>query len=406
MAKTVVIVGALDTKGKEFAFVKDIIEAAGVDTLVVDFGVMGKPFFEPDIPRADVAAAAGGNLDYLATGEHKDEAMTTMAEGLTTVVSRLYEEGKLDGIIGMGGSGGTSVATAAMRALPVGVPKLMVSTVGGGDVSAYSGTRDITFMPSIVDVAGINNISRQIYANAAGAIAGMVKAKVPEVQQTKPLVTASMFGNTTDSVDRARDVMEQHGYEVLVFHATGTGGRTMESLIDDGYIVGSLDITTTELADEVCGGVFSAGPDRTMAASRAGIPAVIVPGCVDMANFWGMDSVPERYQDRNLYQWNPNVTLLRTNVEENRKIGEMLAASANAATAPVAIVLPLKGVSMLDSEGNRFWDPEADQACFDAIKSNVQSHVEIIEMDNNINDIEFADKCANLLLEMLQQNES
>ena len=256
---------------------------------------------------------------------------------------QLYDAGKLDGIIGMGGSGGTSIATNAMRTLPVGVPKVMVSTVGGGDVSAYAGTKDITFMPSIVDVAGFNRISRAIYTNAAGAIAGMVSMSAPEARADKPLIAASMFGNTTKAVDHARGILEQNGYEVLVFHATGTGGKTMESLIADGLIAGSLDITTTELADEVCGGVFSAGPDRCGAASKAGIPAVLVPGCVDMANFWGIDTVPEKYKGRNLYQWNPNVTLLRTNVEENVKMGEMIAAAANAATAPVAIVLPLQG---------------------------------------------------------------
>lgn len=401
MSKTVVIIGALDTKGKEFAFINELITAAGLETFVVDFGVMGVPAFTPDVSREEVAAAAGGDLTYLASGEHKDEAMETMARGLATVVRALYEQGRLDGIIGMGGSGGTSLATRAMRELPVGVPKVMVSTVGGGDVSAYAGTRDITFMPSIVDVAGINSISRAIYANAAGAIAGMVKMEKPEAAEEKPLVTASMFGNTTPAVDHARDIVEDAGYEVLVFHATGTGGRTMESLIADGYIAASLDITTTELADYVCGGVFSAGADRCMAAARAGIPAVIVPGCVDMANFDALETVPERYRDRNLYAWNPNVTLLRTNAAENRQIGEMIAAAANEATGPVAILLPLKGVSMLDSPGGRFWDPEADQACFATIKAQVKADIPVIEMDNNINDPAFSGKAAALLLEML-----
>jgi uncharacterized protein (UPF0261 family) len=403
MAKTVVIVGALDTKGQEFAFVKDLIEKEGVETLVVDFGVMGEPYFEPDVSREEVAKAGGKELSYLATGERKDEAMETMAAGLEKVVTRLYDEGKVDGIFGMGGSGGTSIATRAMRPLPVGVPKVMVSTVGGGDVSAYTGTKDITFIPSIVDVAGLNSISRRIYANGAGAIAGMVKVEAPPVEEAKPLLTASMFGNTTEAVNRAREALEKKGYEVLVFHATGTGGKTMEGLISDGYIDGSLDITTTELADEVCGGVFSAGPDRLMAASKAGVPAIIVPGCVDMANFWGIETVPDKYQERNLYKWNPNVTLLRTNVEENRKIGKMIADAANAAKAPVAILLPLKGVSMLDSPGNEFWNPEADQACYDAIKENVKEGIPVIEMDNNINDPEFADKCAEMLLEMLKE---
>jgi uncharacterized protein (UPF0261 family) len=397
----VVIVGSLDTKGDEFAFIKDLIEAEGLNTLVVDFGVMGEPTLEPDITRDELTKAGGGDLAYLGSGQHKDEAMQVMAAGLAVVVRQLYDEGKLDGIISMGGSGNTGIATSGMRALPVGVPKVMVSTLGGGDVGAYTGTRDITFMPSIVDVAGINRISQMIYANAAGAVAGMVKMAAPAAGEEKPLVTASMFGNSTACVDRARRVMEERDYEVLVFHATGTGGKTMESLISDGHIVGSLDITTTELADEVCGGVLSAGPERGMAASRAGIPAVLVPGCVDMANFWGIDTVPEQYQDRNLYAWNPNVTLMRTNVEENLKMGELIAAAANAATAPVAILLPLKGVSQLDSEGGQFWDPEADQACYDAIKNNLKPGIQVIEMDYNINDPEFADRCAEVLLDML-----
>lgn len=403
MSKTVVIVGALDTKGKEFAYVKELIEKQGLKTLVVDFGVMGQPDLTPDIPHDEVARAGGGDLAALASGQHKDEAMKVMAAGLKAVVTRLYDEGKLDGIIGMGGSGGTSIATTAMRALPVGVPKVMVSTVGGGDVSAYSGSKDIVFIPSIVDVSGLNSISRVIFANGAGAIAGMVKMETPQAEGEKPLIAASMFGNTTKCVDRARGVLEAAGYEVLVFHATGTGGKTMESLISDGYIVASLDITTTELADEVCGGVFSAGPERGLAASRKGIPAILVPGCVDMANFWGIGTVPEKYKGRNLYEWNPNVTLLRTNVDENRKMGEMLAAAANAATAPVAVILPLRGVSMLDSEGNRFWDPEADKACYDAIRANLRPDIALIEADLNINDDAFADLCANTLLDMLKK---
>lgn len=403
MTKTIVIAGALDTKGQEFAFLKELIEKEGLKTLVIDFGVMGEPAFTPDITRQEVAKAGGGDLAYLASGEHKDEAMRVMAAGLTVVVRRLFDEGKLDGVIGMGGSGGTSLSTTAMRALPVGVPKVMVSTVGSGDVSAYVGTRDISIMPSVVDVAGFNRISRAIYTNAAGAITGMVKMETAKGDEGKPLVTASMFGNTTLAVDRARGVLEARGYEVLVFHATGTGGKTMEDLIADGYIAASLDITTTELADEVCGGLLSAGPERCMAASRAGIPAVLVPGCVDMANFWGMDTVPQKYRSRQLYQWNPNVTLLRTNAEENKKIGEMIAAAANAATAPVVILIPLRGVSQLDSPGGAFWDPLADRACFEAIKKNLKPGIPVIEMDNNVNDPEFADRVAETLLDMLEK---
>lgn len=400
MSKSVVLVGSLDTKGAEFAFVKDLIEQEGLETLVVDIGVMGEPQFAPDIGRAAIAEAGGGDIAALAKGDRKDEAMQVMADGLAVVMRRLYDEGRLDGVLGMGGSGNTSIATAGMRTLPVGVPKVMVSTLGGGDTSAYTATSDITFMPSVVDVAGINSISRNIYANAAGAIAGMVNMK-SQPGEERPLVAASMFGNTTEAVGRARELLEEAGFEVLVFHAVGTGGRTMENLIRDGYIVGSLDITTTELADHVCGGVLSAGPDRCRAASLAGVPAILVPGCVDMANFRGVDTVPEAYRDRNLYRWNPDVTLMRTNVEENRQIGEMIAAAANEATGPVAVVLPLKGVSMLDSPGGRFWDPEADQACYGAIKRNLREDIAIYELDNNINDREFADRCAELLLQMI-----
>ncbi len=402
MTKTVILVGALDTKGNEFAFVKRLVEEQGVNTLVVDVGVLGEPDFTPDIGRDAVAEAGGGDLASLRSGEHKDAAMKVMADGLAAVVRRLHAEGKVDGILGMGGTGGTSIATSGMRVLPVGVPKVMVSTVGGGDVSAYAGTKDITFIPSIVDVAGINRISRAIYTNAAGAIAGMVKVAAPASGEDKPLIAASMFGNTTACVDRARGFLERQGYEVLVFHATGTGGRTMESLIGDGYIAGALDITTTELADEICGGVFSAGPERMLAAARVGIPTVLVPGCVDMCNFNGIESVPAQYRDRNLYQWNPNVTLMRTNVAENRTMGQMIARAANESRGPVAILLPLKGVSMLDSPGNRYWDPEADDACFQAIKDAVKPGIRVIDLEHNINDPEFADAAAQTLCDMLQ----
>jgi uncharacterized protein (UPF0261 family) len=401
MPKAVVLVGALDTKGEEFRFVRDLIQARGVETVVVDFGVLDDPPFRPDISSDEVARAGGSSIVELRSSKDKAHAMQVMANGLAAVVKRLFEEGRLGGILGMAGSGGTSIATTAMRELPVGVPKLMVSTVGGGDVSAYVGPKDITMMPSVVDVAGINSISRRIYANAAGAIAGMVTQVVPEASGSKPLITASMFGNTTTCVNRARETLEKQGYEVLVFHATGTGGKTMESLIASGYITASLDITTTELADEVCGGVFSAGPDRMLAAARAGIPTLLVPGCVDMCNFWGIDTVPEKYRGRNLYQWNLNVTLMRTNVEENEVMGRMIAHAANEARGPVTVLLPLKGVSMLDSPGNMYWDPQADAACFNAVKAGLKPGIPVIELDCNINDPQFADRAVELLLGMM-----
>jgi uncharacterized protein (UPF0261 family) len=279
----------------------------------------------------------------------------------------------------------------------------MVSTVGGGDVSAYAGGKDITFVPSIVDIAGINRISRTVFARAAGAIAGMVEIDVPPAADERALIAASMFGNTTQAVDRARARLEERGFEVLVFHATGIGGQTMESLIADGFFAGSMDLTTTELADHVCGGIFDAGAERGLAASRAGVPAVLAPGCVDMANFGAAETVPVRYQDRLLYQWNPNVTLLRTDVEENRRIGELLAAAANAATGRAAVLLPLGGVSMLDSHGQPFWDPVADGACFAAIRENLRPDIPVEELDLNINDPDFADRAVDLLVELIDE---
>lgn len=401
MSKTIVLVGALDTKSADYLFVKELIEARGHKTVVVDFGILGDPAFSPDISNDEVARAGGSSIANLRTAKDKTEAMRVMTAGLQSVVQQLHAEGRLDGMLAMAGSGGTAIATAAMRALPIGVPKLMVSTVAAGDVAPYVGTVDITMMPSVVDVSGLNRFSRRIYANAAGAIVGMVEAKAPAATVDRPLIAASMFGNTTAAVNRAQGALEQAGYEVLVFHATGTGGHTMESLIGGGFISGVLDITTTELADHVCGGVLSAGPERMLAAARAGVPAMLAPGCVDMANFWSRATVPEKYQNRNLYEWNPNVTLMRTDVNENRQMGAMIAAAANASTGAVVILLPLQGVSQLDSPGGQFWDPEADSACYDAIKSNLKPGIPVYEIDCNINDRAFADKATELLLAML-----
>jgi uncharacterized protein (UPF0261 family) len=400
MAKTIAILGSLDTKGQEYQFVKELIEGRGHRTLVIDTGVIEDPFFKPDVSRAEVAKAGGSTIEALQEKKDRGEAMKVMTAGAAAIVRQLYAAGRFDGIISMAGSGGTSIATAAMRALPVGVPKVMVSTVAAGDVGPYVGTKDITMMPSVVDVAGFNRISRQIYTNAAGAIAGMVETTAPPAVD-KPLIAASMFGNTTPAVNQARATMEANGYEVLVFHATGTGGRTMEGLVEDGYIAGVLDITTTEWADEVCGGVLSAGPTRLEAAAKTGTPQVIVPGCIDMANFWARSTVPEKYQSRKLYEWNPNVTLLRTNVEENTRMGHVFAEKLNAAQGPVAVFIPLRGVSMLDAEGQPFWEPEADRAFLAALKADLRSDIPVYEMDNNINDPVFVDAVSGKLLEFL-----
>lgn len=400
MGKTIAIVGALDTKAEDFAFLKACIASAGGQTLVVDFGVMGSPGFAADVSREAVAAAGGGDLAAFRDGSSKDAAMALMAKGLQAVVADLHAQGRIDAIIGMGGTGGSSIAAGAMRVLPMGVPKLLVSTIAGGDVSAFAQGTDIVFVPSIVDIAGLNSVSRRIYAQAAAAIVAMANVVTPAADD-RPLVVASMFGNTTSAVDHARGLLDAAGYEVLVFHATGTGGRTMEALIGGGDIVASLDLTTTELADHVAGGVFSAGPDRCLAAARAGIPTVLAPGCVDMVNFGGPSTVPERYRGRQLYEWNPNVTLMRTDPCENAEIGRMIGRAANEAKGPVTILLPLKGTSMLGAPGGRFNDPVADAACFDAIKATVRPDIRVVDIDAAINDPEFSAAAANELLRLL-----
>jgi uncharacterized protein (UPF0261 family) len=336
--------------------------------------------------------------------EKKDrgEAMAVMTRGAAGVAKELHAAGKCDGIISMGGGGGTVVGTSAMRTLPLGVPKVMVTTIASGDVSAYVGTSDIAMMPSIVDVSGLNRISRVILSNAAGAICGMAAGGARQSAEDKPLIAASMFGNTTPAVDHARGILEREGFEVLVFHATGTGGKTMEALIRSGYITGVLDMTTTEWADEVCGGVLGAGPDRLSAAAEKGLPQVVVPGCIDMCNFWAPDTIPEKYRERIFYHWNPNVTLMRTTPEENTKIGTIFAEKLNRAAGPVSVLIPTRGFSQLDLEGKPFYWPEASQAFIQSLKTNLRPDIPVREIDTDINDPAFSSQAAETLIAMLR----
>jgi len=398
------MIGAFDVKGEEYNFVRKLIEAQDCKILTMNVGVLGRTdLFPIDIDNAEVAKAGGSDINQLQKDKDRGAAMKVMTRGVAVLAENLYGEGKFDGVFGMGGSGGTSVITAAMRAVPIGVPKVMVSTVASGDTSVYVGAKDVTMVPSIVDVAGVNLISEKIFKEAAGAICGMVKMDYTPSGDQKPIIAATMFGNTTPCVDRCREALMGKGYEVPVFHCTGTGGRTMEGLVDEGYVYAVLDITTTEWADELCGGVFTAGENRLDAPGKAGIPHLIVPGCVDMVNFGPKDTVPEKYKDRLFYEWNPSVTLMRTNIEENAKMGEIFAQKANASKGRVAFLFPLKGISMLDSEGEPFWWPEADQALFDAIKKNVKPGIQVVELDSNINDEAFSQKAVEMLMELVTQ---
>ena len=401
-APTVVVVGTLDTKGVELDFLRARLREHGVDVVLVDCGVF-EPQVEPDVSHAEVAAAAGADVAQLAAANDRGAAVEAMARGAAEIVKRLHAEGRLDGVIGLGGSGNSSLATYAMRQLPVGVPKLMVSTVGSGDTRPYVGAVDVTMMYSVVDISGVNQISARIMGNAAGAIAGMAKAGVPEAGGERRLIGASMFGVTTPCVTRARERLEQLGYEVLVFHATGTGGQSMEALVRGGYLAGVLDTTTTELADELVGGVLSAGPDRLEAAGDVGLPQVVSLGALDMVNFGPRETVPPKFEDRTLYVHNPTVTLMRTTSDECRELGRQIGRKLSEAKGPTALYVPLKGVSMIAVEGQPFHDAEADAALLAGLHETLGPHVEVHELDAEINDPAFADAMANRLHELIEE---
>jgi uncharacterized protein (UPF0261 family) len=393
---TVVLIGTLDTKGVEYQYVRECILAAGCDVLLIDGGVRGEPQVPADFSREQVAAAAGVDVRSLAVAGDRHHAIETMAAGATALALSLFREGRLHGVLGMGGAGGTTLATAVMRALPVGVPKLVVSTLAAGDTRPYVGQTDVTLMYSVVDIAGINRLSERILSNAASAIAGMAHAYVTLVPSagSKPLIAATMFGVTTPCVTTAREWLEARGYEVIVFHATGTGGRAMENLIAAGYVAGVLDVTTTELADELVGGVLSAGPTRLEAAGQRGLPQVVSLGALDMVNFGPRESVPAVFAERRFHQHNASVTLMRTTPEENATLGTIIAQKLNAAAGPVSVFIPRKGVSMIATEGQSFHDPAADRALFTALKAGSHEGIEVVEADTDINDPAFAVQMA------------
>lgn len=396
---TVVLLGTFDTKGDEYAYVKTLIEATGVRTLAVDVGILGAPKLAADVAREVVAAKAGVDLEALIAGGDRGSAVTAMAEGARRVLAELWEAGSVDAVLALGGTGGTTLASHAFRDLPIGLPKVIVSTVASGATQPYIGESDLILMPSVVDVSGVNRLSAEILANAAAAIAGMARRPPVDIEGGRPLIAASMFGVTTPCVERARGLLEEAGNEVVVFHMTGAGGRSMERLIREGHVSGVLDVTTTELADDLVGGVFSAGPDRLTAAAAAGIPQVVSVGALDMVNFGPRETVPAEFESRTLLVHNASVTLMRTTPDECAELGARLARRVSASRGPVSVVLPLRGVSAVSSVGGPFHDPEADAALFDAIRSNIDpERVDLVELDAAINDPIVADTMTSLLL--------
>jgi uncharacterized protein (UPF0261 family) len=401
---TIAVLGSFDTKGADHGFVAEVIRSLGCEVLLIDVGSLAPPTIPSNMDRGELrrryTALTGHDLGDIPTDRGK--AIAQMGLAATVVLQDLVRTKQIDGIISLGGTGGTSMATQAMRGLPMGFPKVMVSTVAGGTVSTYVDISDIVMIPSIVDVSGLNRISLGVYRRAAAAVVAMVQANESNLgtQMTKPVIVASMFGNTTRCVEHAKGILERAGYEVLVFHATGMGGRTMESLIDAGMVEGVLDITTTEWADELVGGVLNAGPHRLEAAARRGIPAVITPGCLDMVNFREPSSVPTKFAGRKFYQHNPQITLMRTNSEECDSLGKILAEKINHSVGPVHFLYPLRGISLISVAGQPFHDPQADEALRTSLKANLRSDIPFEEVDCEINDPGFAERCATRLLEM------
>ncbi|MEA2333289.1 MAG: hypothetical protein QOH58_3427 [Thermoleophilaceae bacterium] len=399
---TVLLIGTFDTKGDEYTYVQERLHELGCRTLTVDVGVLAPAPFAVDVARTEVAEAAGASADELAAAGDRGAAIATMAAGAATVVRRLFDEGRFSGILALTGSGGASLAATAMRALPLGVPKMIVSTVVAGDTRPFLGDSDITLAYPVVDIAGLNRFSERVLANAAGAIAGMARARegFRPSGAARPLVGATMFGVTTPCVTRVRRLLDERGFETLVFNANGTGGRSMERLLAEGELAGTVDVTTTELADELVGGILSAGPDRLAEGGAAGAPRVVSLGALDMVNFGPADSVPERFGERRLYRHNPAVTLMRTSAEECAELGRQIARKLSGSKGPCAVLMPLRGVSALSVAGQPFHDPEADAALFGALRAEAPANVALVELDLAINDPEFADALAERFVDL------
>jgi uncharacterized protein (UPF0261 family) len=412
MAPTLALVGTLDTKGVEYAWLVEQLEAEGCSAHVIDVGTYSSDDSIADVSYTEVAAAGGGNIDDLRSANDRGAAMEIMAKGAARLVRELHDAGTIDGILAIGGSSGSSVAARAMQALPVGVPKLLVSTMASGDVSPYVGESDICLMYSVVDIAGINQISRQVLGNAVSAAAGMARRYAAQRTQpapidAKPLIGATMFGLTTPAADEARSRLTELGYEVLVFHATGSGGKAMEGLIDGGFLTGVLDLTTTELADDLVGGVLSAGPHRLEAAGAKGIPQVVSVGALDMVNFGPRESVPAQFDDRQFIIHNPTITLMRTTAGEMSTLGSRIATKLADSTGAVEVFLPLQGVSGIDCPGGPFEDAAADSALFEAVRDGLK-HTDIVvhELDMAINDPGFGRSMADALHQLITTSSS
>ena len=396
------MIGCFDAKAEDFQYLHTCLTVLGATVISINTGVRGTTdTFKVDHEASELASLVGFSIDTLVESDDRNLVVQKMGEGAAKLIAQLMSKHQIDGAIGMGGGGGTYIALAAMQALPFGLPKLCLSTVAVKDLSRQVGTKDITLMPSVVDVAGLNKISRVKIAQAAGAIWGMINTQVDASQVAKGTIAISMFGNTTKCVEECTRLLKGRGYDVLAFHAVGIGGKTMEALIGEGFFDGILDLTITELADDLCGGICSAGPKRLEAAGKAGIPQVVAPGCLDMVNYGHIDTVPAKFKDRLLYSWAPDVTLMRTNEEENVILAKSIADKLNASKGQTAFLIPQKGISIVSSEGGVFHNPQVDQLLFDTLKDQLNENISIQEFDSHINDPKFAALAVDILLAML-----
>lgn len=404
MPKPIAVIGTLDTKGYEVGYLRDLIQAQGHQTLVIDPGVLGAPAIEADITRQEVARAGGAELDALIAAGDKGQAIQTMIDGTRAIVARLYDQGRLGGVIAVGGGQGTAIGTTAMQTLPIGVPKLMVSTIASGQnvFEPYVGTSDVTLMHSVADIVGVNVVTRKIFANAAAAVSAMVEASAKVEETEKVVIGATMLGLTTPCVLQAREQLEEWGYEMVAFHPNGTGGRSMERLIDAGVIEGVMDVSLQELTGHVCHGLFDAGPDRMQAAAQRGLPQVVAPGGTDYIVLGSMESLTEDQRDRPLIVHNPNITLVRTAKDEMAEIGRLMARRLNEAQGPAAVLVPMGGFSFSDRPGHEFYDPEADAALVAALRADLDPRIELQEIDAHVNDSEFARAAATKMRELME----
>ena len=400
--KTVILIGTLDTKGVEYQFAKERFKKSGLNTILIDAGIIGESVVKADISNEEVARAGGEELATLKNLGDRGFAVSVMTQGVNQIVQDLHKKNQCDGVFALGGSGGSTISSFAMRNLPIGIPKVLVSTLIASNASSFIGESDMALFASVVDIAGINSISAKVIANAVDATIGMIKGEKVEITNNKKLISASMFGVTTTCVTNARKILEENDLEVITFHMTGSGGKSMENLIREGFINASLDVTTTELADEIVGGTLSAGPTRLTAARDKKIPQVVSVGALDMVNFGPKETVPDKFKNRNLYVHNENVTLMRTTAEECEKIALDICEKLNKSTSKVTLMLPLLGVSAISTKGQVFYDEKADEALFSTIRKNLKPNVELVELNCAINDQAFSDALAFKLLSLLK----